>query len=302
MVLTGCAGQVSGQTGITSVPAGPPAGALDGGRPLTWLGGRELRASGGGFGGLSGLAWADDRLVGVGDHGIHVSLRPDHGPHGRLAGVTGAFAALTGNRSASGLAGRIPYLGTDRGDAEAVTRGPDGGWLVAFEGDHRIVRYDAGFADHSPFPAPPTADLPGNEGLESLARLADGRLLAIAETGAAWVHDGAWHALAYPAGGDFRPTDATVLEDGTVLVLERAYSPVTGPRARVMRVTSPVEAGTTLDKTVLRTLDAPVPLDNYEGLAARPADNGRSILYLVSDDNFNPLQDTYLLTFRYHAP
>ena len=39
-------------------------------------------------------------------------------------------------------------------------------------------------------------------------------------------------------------------------------------------------------------------MDNFEGLALRRDRAGRTLLYLVSDDNFVPLQRTLLLQFR----
>ena len=44
-------------------------------------------------------------------------------------------------------------------------------------------------------------------------------------------------------------------------------------------------------------LAAPLTIDNMEGLAIRK-EEGRTFIYLVSDDNFSPLQRTLLLKFE----
>ena len=44
-------------------------------------------------------------------------------------------------------------------------------------------------------------------------------------------------------------------------------------------------------------LRAPMTVDNFEGIAARPASAGETLVYLLSDNNFNPLQRTLLLMF-----
>jgi hypothetical protein len=41
----------------------------------------------------------------------------------------------------------------------------------------------------------------------------------------------------------------------------------------------------------------PASVDNMEGLAVRE-DAGGTIIYLISDDNFNPIQRTLLMKFR----
>ncbi|MEK9725686.1 MAG: esterase-like activity of phytase family protein, partial [Rhodospirillaceae bacterium] len=72
-----------------------------------------------------------------------------------------------------------------------------------------------------PEPLPPPdglAALPANSGIEALALLSDGRLLAITEgrkdvaSALAWVSDtDGWSPLTYPTDGEFRPTGAATL-------------------------------------------------------------------------------------------
>jgi len=39
-------------------------------------------------------------------------------------------------------------------------------------------------------------------------------------------------------------------------------------------------------------------VDNFEGIAVRQDSNGDTLVYIVSDDNYSPLQRTLLLQFR----
>ena len=48
----------------------------------------------------------------------------------------------------------------------------------------------------------------------------------------------------------------------------------------------------------LARLAPPYTVDNFEGLAVFPDKRGGTIIYILSDDNFNPLQRTLLLQFR----
>ena len=48
----------------------------------------------------------------------------------------------------------------------------------------------------------------------------------------------------------------------------------------------------------LAQLVPPFTVDNFEGLAVFPDKRGGTIIYILSDDNFNPLQRTLLLQFR----
>jgi hypothetical protein len=63
-----------------------------------------------------------------------------------------------------------------------------------------------------------------------------------------------------------------------------------------------VRPGATLAGQELARLGRPAISDNFEGIAARRAADGRTLLYLVSDDNFQPLQQTLLLQFSLAGP
>ena len=53
-----------------------------------------------------------------------------------------------------------------------------------------------------------------------------------------------------------------------------------------------------LNSITLAELSLPLSVDNFEALAVRPDGAGGWHLFLLSDDNFNPLQRTLLLQFQ----
>jgi hypothetical protein len=56
------------------------------------------------------------------------------------------------------------------------------------------------------------------------------------------------------------------------------------------------QAGATIERREIARLQPPLTIDNMEGVSVT-VENGRTIVWLVSDDNFFPLQRTLLLKF-----
>ena len=273
---------------------------------LEFLGGLDLRSDAAAFGGLSGLSVsADGQLAAVTDRGHWFTARIVRNDAGRLVGL--ADGELGPLRDAQGR----PVRGEWR-DAESLERLPNGDWLVSFEREHRVWRYPAetgGLQGRPvPFPAPEAiARAPANGGVEALAPLPDGRILMLAqglkrESGAraGWLAgDGAVETLGYRTASNFLPTDAATLPNGDVLVLTRHYSVLGGAKVRLERVpAAAIEAETTLQGTLLARFRHPLTVDNFEGLAAVQGEDGATLLYILSDDNFNFFQRTLLLLFR----
>ena len=184
--------------------------------------------------------------------------------------------------------------------------------FVAFEQDHRVLRFAAPGAKGTAIAMPPAIKkLRSNSGLEALASLGDGRLVAMAEEGPdgededspGWVIDtatGAFVSFTVKRNLPYALTDATLLPDGRLLVLERRYSPLTGPGAE-MRLFDPkiFTEGATVDGEIVAVLYGGVTVDNMEGVAARKTADGKTAIYIVSDDNFQrPLQRTLLMMFE----
>src|SRR6185295_15442339 len=89
---------------------------------------------------------------------------------------------------------------------------------------------------------PGLADAPPNGGIEALASLGDGRLIAFAEwlmegeNHVGWIGDGAsWRRVAYRAAAHHAPTGACLTPDGDLLVLERGVVALSF-MARIVRV------------------------------------------------------------------
>ena len=71
-----------------------------------------------------------------------------------------------------------------------------------------------------------------------------------------------------------------------------------GITARIRRVPQrDIRPGAVVDGPVLIEADLGYQLDNMEGMAVHRSPSGETIITLVSDDNFSPLQRTLLLQF-----
>ncbi len=273
---------------------------------LRYLGGLQLRSSNPAFGGLSGVdISADGRTIRfVSDTGTWVQAGLRYDSAGRLTDV--GTAEIGRLLSPAGK----PIVRKADGDAEDLTS-YDGGFAVSFEHDHRIWLYRGGA---SPFLSRPSAlahprdasAAPPNKGMEALAAMPDGRLVVIAEDfsqGASFTYgwigrNGTWQRFDYERTGLFQPTGATALPGGDLLVLERRFTYVGGVAARLARVpASMLQGGALVKGRELARIEPPLTVDNFEGIAARRDAAGRTLVYLVSDDNFNFVQRTLLLLF-----
>ena len=105
--------------------------------------------------------------------------------------------------------------------------------------------------------------------------------------------------LGFPEIGGFEVTDATSLNDGTLLVLERRFRWTEGVKMRIRRFApDQVKAGALMQGDTLIEADLAAEIDNMEGLTWHRSARGEIILTLISDDNFNHfLQRTILLQF-----
>ncbi len=274
---------------------------------LIWRGGLELTSPSADFGGISGLLVSADgaALTAVTDRGKLIGARLDYNGMGHLAGLGAArLEPLTGPDGVA-LDGKVQQ------DAESLALPDATSLLVSFEQRHRLYRYPLGPAGLAgpaePFaPAPGLEGLPHNKGVEALVSLGGGRLLAITQgrdaepdIRAFLLQDGAWSMLSYPREGLFKPTGAARLPDGDVIVLERRFTLLGGLAVRLVRIAAAeVRPGAALGGQELARLGPPLSVDNMEGIAALRGPGGETLIYLVSDDNFHPLQRTLLLMFE----
>lgn len=276
---------------------------------LRFLGAVSLRSGDRRFGGLSALLWAPacGRLLAVSDNGAWVILEPAE-VDGRLSGIRRGWIAPLAQPGGS------PPTAKRQADAEALSRaGPD--TLVWFEQDHRIQRY-AGvdacrpdtlvLAPQSVERLPDVRDWPANSGVEAAAE-AGAAQLALAEGISG---DAAGTAILVTPGQPattlrWAPPEglqATAMDpldrggaDGRMLVLSRSFRPWSGGIAVVSEVQL-VPGADPAGREIAR-LQAPLRVDNMEGLAVR-AEGERRFIYLVSDDNFMAFQQTLLLKFE----
>jgi hypothetical protein len=97
---------------------------------------------------------------------------------------------------------------------------------------------------------------------------------------------------------NFVPTGADRLGQ-EIYAVERRFALVDGGFvARVLVFdAAQVGAGARVQGRELARLAWPALQENFEGIAVRPGADGRVLLYLISDDNFLPIQRTLLLQF-----
>jgi hypothetical protein len=294
-VATSTPGPVPGPDRAIRMEARPVPLGLGGARlapGVRYAGGLVLR--GPALHGLSDLKIGTTTATGarawvVSDFGALVRFTLRLNPNGRLVSAGEALSRPLTGPDGAGLAPKA------RADAEALALLPDGRVLVAFERDHRIWSYGVGADERPVAVASPAVDLPDNEGLEGLAVDGRGGWLGLAEGGGAWRCAEACVALGsspvVPADGyRFTGADRDPAGEGW-FVVERFWRPPLDMRVRVRRLST---TGALSDPLI--QLRPPASVDNFEGIAAVATPTGTR-LYLLSDDNANPLQKTLLLAF-----
>lgn len=271
---------------------------------LRYLGGLHLVARDPRFGGLSGLRWTGGGLLAVTDGGNWVAFDVTE-TSDRLTGLHTARIGLIRGPQRAALKGKA------HADAEALEADATG-LSVAFERDHRVWHYrnpnDGAWAE--PFPDEAwLKNLPINSGIEAMARWGqDWQFYAADAARPGSVPDAilaALHGMArtyahvpVPIPRGYRPTDAQALDPGHILLLSRR-SGASGDDASSVVQLFPVDAARLeLGAPVeIARLEAPLAADNMEGLAIR-REGGRTFIYLVSDDNFSPLERIVLMKFE----
>lgn len=294
------------------VPFSYDAPELDAVGRLEWRGGLELSADADWFGGLSALDIdeAGTTLTAIADSGRWLRFGLGYDARGYLAA-----ARLTATGQLRDVGGQ-PFRRRGDRDSESLARLADGSYVVSFEIRHRLLHYPAATPPFSTpprwlTPPPGVYAAPANGGIEALASFDANRLFALTEslrledgTNLGWLGDGRqWMPVRYRPASGYQPTGAARLPDGDIAILERKLTMLGGFAARIARLPAgdildaAKDARRVLEGEEIARLQAPVNVDNFEGIAARRTADGETLIYLVSDDNFFALQRTLLFAF-----
>lgn len=311
------AAQVSESINIVSQPVGfnrDEPGRTHFGK-LEWLGTLKLDFPSQAFGGYSGLAIdaAGKQLLAVSDEGTWLKADLVY-RDGKIEKVDNA---------------RIGPLHSTRGkvldkkslqDAEGMTLASPGSFTgdvyISFERRHRIAVHKLtprGIGRARRLLTLPKAlrSAKGNKGLEGLTLVtagpSKGSLLAMTEEHL----DASGNHIGWLIGGPkpgmlslrkrdgFSVTDLASLPGGDVFVLERRFRFSEGVKMRIRRLRAKdIKPGALFDGEILFRANQLFEIDNMEGIAAHRDATGRTILTVISDDNFNRiLQRTLLMQF-----
>jgi len=277
---------------------------------LEYRSGLILTSSFRGFGGLSGwrLDAKGERFISMSDKGTWFTGRIVY--RGReMTGLADVEAA--------------PMLGADgrpitaRGWFDTESIALDGSLVyIGLERVNQILKFDfskGGTRSRGEVVAGPPMlrKLPFNKGLESLVMVPKGlplagTLIAISERGLDADGNIIGFLIGGPTPGDFAVrrtgnfdiSDAVLLRNGDLLILERKFSLLTGVGIRIRRIAlKSLQRGATLDGPSIFEADLGNEVDNMEGLDAHVSPEGDTVLTMISDDNFSMIQRTLLLQF-----
>ncbi|MEM8699806.1 MAG: esterase-like activity of phytase family protein [Pseudomonadota bacterium] len=244
-----------------------------------------------GFGGFSGLEIARGRMLAVSDRGSVL----------RAILSVSESSLIFSEAQLTPLGDRFGTMqGKDHGDAEGLAA-LDAGMAVSFEREHRVGLL-AGDRVEPLFEPPDFDSLAYNGGLEGLAALPDGRLLALAETpeGDAapyFILGEKLESGKLPLRSRHRVTGADLGPKGRLYLVLRDYSRLTGVSIRVMRYALDLGHPVPSSGTELAAWETASGIDNMEGIAVEETEQG-TWLWLISDDNFNLLQRNLLIRLR----
>jgi hypothetical protein len=273
---------------------------------LEFLGGVDVSSQDSLFGGFSGIDMIDtDTALLIGDSGTYARAHLVH-EGGRLVGLADTeFGSIFPDGSVSKEAGDAEDMALDPTDRSrgVIVRERQANALLTFD----LV--DAGPANFAPREVgAPNRVLRSNKGLESVAYAPPasplaGEIIAIAEANPrgqtdipGWIAGKGSFTIA--RRDDFDVSSARFLPNGDLILLERRYSPAWGIAMRLRRIPGEtVKIGARLDGEILLDAGMTSQIDNMEGLAVSQDDSGRTILTIVSDDNFSILQRTLILQF-----
>jgi hypothetical protein len=261
---------------------------------LTFLRGWHLTSDQGRFGAISAMHVDSGEVIALNDAGMVLEF-----PLPRVAGE--------GRLRLIPIAGPGSPLDKRNRDTEALAVSGGTAW-VAFERHNRVWRYRRpGWQAEAAGRPAAIRGWRRNSGAETMVRLGDGRFLIIAEGPSGEAHSEAALfdgdpaeagtpavTLRYRRPPGYRPTDAALLPDGRLLILNRKVSLLSGFSSKlVVAEIRALREGAVIEGREI----AEFALDNMEALSVA-REGGRTIVRIASDDNFMPmLQRTLLVEF-----
>jgi hypothetical protein len=263
---------------------------------LTYLGGWALTSNDARLGGISALHVEAGEALALSDAGwrIHFPLPAGRSPV----------------RADIAMIGEGPGPPGDKIYRDVESLAVEGGrvWL-GYEQSNQVWRYDRrSFGRRSSAAPPAMREWSDNAGPEAMVRLADGRFLVFAEgdggdsEAVLFAGDPAvWGTpalrLRYRPPDGYRVTDAALLPDGRLILLNRKVALFEGFTARLTVAALPRLADRALIAgQEIAAFDGAMTRDNFEALSVT-REGERTILWIASDDNYNPFQRTLLMKF-----
>ena len=202
------------------------------------------------------------------------------------------------------LSSKGEHLNGRNTDSESIVIDKNNNYYISFESNHRIMMHAKVEGKGVFVPKHPMfRKLSVNKGIEALAIDADNRLIAIPEKPPSGISDipifrlqnDKWEIIKYVKINDnFLVTDAEILPEGLLLILERKFSWTQGFKTRFRLIS--LDKFDNKEPVTVFTSTAN-QFDNLEGVTLWRDKNGEMRILTVSDDNFHPLQQSEIREF-----
>jgi hypothetical protein len=263
---------------------------------LVFLGAWALTSNDARIGGISALHVEGGEALAMSDAGWRIRLPlPQAGTPVRAeVAVVDEGPGPPGDKSSRDVESLVVH----RGDA----------W-IGYEQASAIWRYDRrSFARRSDSAPPAMSKWSNNAGPEAMVRLTDGRFLVFAEgeggdsqavlfAGDPSVAGTPALRLRYRPPEGYRVTDAALLPDGRLALLNRKVGLFDGFTARLTFAVLPrLTEGALIAGEAAAAFEGRITRDNLEALSVT-REGARTILWIASDDNYAPWQRTLLMKF-----
>ena len=277
---------------------------------LIWRGGVVLNSKFEAFGGISGIHVGSEgkNFIAITDQGSWLKGELVY-KNNLLSGVKSVtIGPIRGHKN------RLLKKNKHRDAESIVLVGKHA--FIGFERLHRIAQYHLDNykigkkVKNLKLPSQ-TRKMKYNKGFEALGVLRVGpyknRFLAFAEDfktrsgyHKGWVIQGSKYFPIYLlAKKGFSITDLAILKNGDVLIVERFFNFLQGVKMRLRIIKgNNIKPSAKLKGDVLIEVGNKYTIDNMEGVAVHEDSKGKTIITLVSDDNFSAFQRTLLMQFE----